>query len=498
MTDVLNDLFIFELANNHQGSTTHALRIIAAMGEIARRHGVRAGVKFQYRDLDSFVHPDFKARTDVPHIPRFMGTRLSADEFRGLVAAVHREGLISVCTPFDEASVSLAVEHGVQVLKVASCSADDWPLLECVAATGKPLVISTGGLSVREIDSLARFAANRRLAHALLHCIALYPTPNALLNLAFISRMSVRYPGVPVGYSGHEDPADTTVVQLAVARGAGILERHVGLAADGAPLNAYSLSPAQADAWVAAAVAARTAIGRSDVREITAAEQASLRSLKRGVYAARAVASGTLLTRDDVFFAMPCEPGQTTSGEFGRHRAVFTASRAYSAGEAIHEPWQPDLISFTRDIIHEAQGLLHEAGIVIGDEVEVELSHHFGLARFRDTGAIFITIVNRDYCKKLAVLLPGQTHPVHHHRVKEETFHLLWGDLVVTLDGRDVALKPGGTLLVAPGSTHAFSSVGGAIFEEISTRSLKSDSVYDDARIQRLDPMERKTILEQW
>lgn len=498
MTELLSDLFIFELANNHQGQMEHAARIIRAMGDIARRHRIHAGVKFQYRDLDTFIHPAYRERTDVPHIPRFMGTRLDADTFRALVAEVHREGLVSICTPFDEASVALCVEHGVQILKVASCSADDWPLLEAVAATRKPVVISTAGLSLRDIDALARFAENRKLQHALLHCVGIYPTPAHLLNLGFISRMARRYPGVPVGYSGHEDPVDTGVVRMAVAQGARILERHVGIAAEGAPLNKYSLSPEQADAWVAAALDARAIVGRDDRRDVTADEKASLRSLKRGVFAARPVAKGTTITRDNVFFAMPCADGQTTSGDFGRHRAVFVASRDYAAGEAIHEPWTADVISLTRDFIHEAQGMLHEAGITIGPDVEVELSHHRGIANFRETGAIFITVVNRDYCKKLGVLLPEQSHPTHQHHVKEETFHMLWGDLEVVCDAQTVRMKPGDTLLVQPGTAHSFTTRRGAIFEEISTRSQRADSFYDDTRIQRLDPMERKTVLESW
>ncbi|MEQ1727821.1 MAG: sialic acid synthase, partial [Vicinamibacterales bacterium] len=99
MTELLSDLFIFELANNHQGRMEHAVRIIRAMGDIARRHRIHAGVKFQYRHLDTFIHPAYRERTDVPHIPRFMGTRLEADTFRALVAEVHRQGLVSICTP---------------------------------------------------------------------------------------------------------------------------------------------------------------------------------------------------------------------------------------------------------------------------------------------------------------------------------------------------------------------------------------------------------------
>ena len=96
MSSFADDLFIFEIANNHQGSVAHGKRIIDAVGDIAARHGIRAAVKFQYRDLDTFIHPDFRDRDDVPHIPRFLGTRLSDEQFRTLIEHARSRGLVTV------------------------------------------------------------------------------------------------------------------------------------------------------------------------------------------------------------------------------------------------------------------------------------------------------------------------------------------------------------------------------------------------------------------
>ncbi|MGH9387807.1 MAG: N-acetylneuraminate synthase family protein [Vicinamibacterales bacterium] len=498
MSRLFSDLFVFEIANNHQGSLEHGLQIVRAMGALARAHAINAGLKCQYRDLDSFIHPQYRDRTDVAHVQRFLETRLSDSDFRSLVGAVRDEGMVSVCTPFDERSVEQAVAHDVQILKVASCSADDWPLLEVVAAANKPVIMSTGGLGLRGIDSLATFAANRGLDYALLHCVAAYPSPRSLLNMNFLTRMIRRYPGVPVGYSGHEDPGDVDVVKVAVSKGASILERHVGIPISTQPLNRYSLTPEQASAWVQAALVARTIGGSGETRDPGAEELAALRSLKRGVYAARPIARDMKITPRDVMLAMPCVAGQTTSGEFSHYRARFVASREYGRFDPIFETGEPDLISFTRDIIHEAKGMVNEAGIAVGRDVEVELSHHYGPARFRETGAILISVINREYCKKLVLVLPGQQHPAHFHKVKEETFLLLWGDLEVALGDSRVGLAPGDRLLVPPGVTHGFRSVRGAIFEEVSTKSVRSDSYYLDEQIRKLDPMERKTVLDGW
>ena len=134
------NLFIFEMANNHQGSLQHGINIIRAMGEIAGRQGIRAAMKLQFRDLDTFIHPDFKNAKDVKHIPRFLSTRLTGEEFATLVAETKKQGMITMVTPFDETSVDRIVRLGVDVIKIGSCSAQDWPLLEKVALTGKPVI----------------------------------------------------------------------------------------------------------------------------------------------------------------------------------------------------------------------------------------------------------------------------------------------------------------------------------------------------------------------
>ena len=103
--ELFDNLFIFEMANSHQGSVEHGIDIIREMGRIARRHNIRAAVKLQYRELDSFIHPDYKGRTDIKHIPRFESTRLMPEQFNRLVEAIREEGLIPMSKPFDDQSV---------------------------------------------------------------------------------------------------------------------------------------------------------------------------------------------------------------------------------------------------------------------------------------------------------------------------------------------------------------------------------------------------------
>lgn len=497
MGNLFEDLFIFEMANSHQGSVEHGKDIISAMGKIARRHNINAAVKLQYRNLDNFIHPDYKGRQDVKHIPRFEGTRLSYDQFCELVAAIREEGMIAMSTPFDEDGVEWCMDQGLDIIKVASCSSLDWPLLEKVAATHKPVIISVGGRTISDIDKLYNYFTHRRCDFAFMHCIAEYPAPMERLQLDFIDKLRRRYPDHIIGYSGHEDPDDNIIPMMAVAKGAKILERHVGLPTDKITLNAYSMNPEQADRWVSAVLDAREicCMKKETERYISQEEIDSLNSLMRGVYLKHDVEEGQELTKADVFFAMPNHDRQMTSGEF--YEGVV-ASKAYKANEELHERRPITETNLARSVIHDVKGMLYEANIYLGNNFEAELSHHYGIQHFRQFGAVIISIVNREYCKKLIAVLPGQRHPVHSHEVKEETFQLLYGDLEVEIGNKKVQMKPGDIQTVLRGEKHAFTSRTGAVFEEISTTHVLNDSTYEDPKIAKLDLMERKTKVYKW
>lgn len=498
MTKAFDDLFIFEMANNHQGDLNHGLLIIEEMAKIRDKYKINGAVKFQYRELNSFIHDDFKNCDDVKHIPRFLSTRLSDEHFDIMASRVKELGMLSISTPFDEVSVDKCVAQNLDVIKIASCSADDWPLLEKVASVNKPVIISTGGLLINEIDDLVSFFSHKVVDFALLHCVALYPSPDESINMNFIDRLKKRYPEIPIGFSGHEAPEDYDIIRVAISKQAKIFERHVGVETDKIKLNAYSMNPAQVEKWIQAAQQAKTICGDGN-KIISSIEKESLQSLKRGVYCKKGIKKGELISRDNVFFAMPCQDNQTTSGEFGKYRTRLEASKDYKINEAVFEHASTsDNIGFIREIVHQAKGMIFEAGIRITPDHVIELSHHYGLEKFKEHGALIINVINREYCKKLIVIFPGQVHPFHFHKKKEETFQLLWGTLKVNLEGREHILKPGETLLVERGVNHSFTSKSGAIFEEISTTHIKNDSFYEDKKIDKLDPIERKTIIDNW
>jgi N-acetylneuraminate synthase len=101
---LFDGLFVLDLANNHQGNVAHARAIIEGIGGVVRANGVRGALKFQFRDLDTFVHPGHRTGSANKHIPRFLSTRLSSADYGALAADVRSAGLITMATPFDERS----------------------------------------------------------------------------------------------------------------------------------------------------------------------------------------------------------------------------------------------------------------------------------------------------------------------------------------------------------------------------------------------------------
>lgn len=327
-----NDLFIFEMANNHQGIFEHGLKIIRAMAAVARKTGVRAALKLQFRDLDTIIHPEHRENSDNRFVKRFMSTKLSDEHFSQYVEETRNSGLLSMCTPFDEPSVDRIDKLGIQVIKVASSSANDWPLLERVAASQKPVVCSTGGLDFQGIDRLVEFLEKRRADFALMHCVSIYPTPNHLLSLNQIELMQRRYPRLTIGFSTHEDPSNPHVIRVAYAKGARLFEKHVGIPTHAVSLNAYSATPEQVEAWISAWKDAKEACGNDEERVVPPEEERDARSFMRGVYVASDVSVGTKLTRGDVFFAIPVLDGQLTANHW---REGLVAHRDYTKHEAV-------------------------------------------------------------------------------------------------------------------------------------------------------------------
>jgi N-acetylneuraminate synthase len=326
--NIFDDLFVLEMASNHQGNLERGLNIIDQYSKIVRFNNVRAAIKLQFRDLDNFVHKDFVGREDIRYVKRVNDTKLSKAEFANLVEAIVRSGCIPMATPFDEKSVDWCVEFNMPIIKVASADNNDWLLLEKIATTRKPVIVSLGGLSQKDNDDLVTFFENRNIPLALNHCVAAYPHEDAEAELNQIDFLRQRYPNHVIGYSCHEYHDWTASVQIAFAKGARTFERHIDIDSDGFKVATYSSLPHQIDTWFKAWQKAREMCGNTGAqrRVPLARETAYLDSYIRGVYAKHDLVKGQLLTEEDVYLSIPLQKGQISSrelmlGKFG-HRML--------------------------------------------------------------------------------------------------------------------------------------------------------------------------------
>ena len=492
-------LVVLEMANNHMGDVGHGLRVISDFGDVCRRFPeFKFAFKLQYRDLDTFIHPSMKAREDLKYIKRFSETKLSRSDFDRLVQHMRDEGFMVMATPFDNASIPVIVDQKLDILKIASCSFTDWPLIEAAAVTDVPIIASTAGAELADIDKVVSFFQHRDKDFALMHCVGEYPTADEKLHINQIGLLQTRYPDVRIGFSTHENPGNTDIVKMAVAKGVTLFEKHVGVATETYPLNAYSASPAQVKAWLDAMRYALTVCGVGNDRlPPNEAERASLQSLRRGVFVRRNMAAGSTVTADDVYFAFPPEQGQYTANDWSKY-AVFTTTEAIASDGALNpvNASRADTRDQVWNIAKKVATLIKDSGITVPGGIDLEISHHYGLERFDETGLTMLTIVNRGYCKKLLVSLPEQHHPEQYHKMKEETFHVLHGDVHLYLDGEKRVCRPGDVVNIEPGVRHAFVSPSGSIIEEISSTHHKDDSFYTDESIMR--NTNRKTSLTYW
>jgi quercetin dioxygenase-like cupin family protein len=340
--------------------------------------------------------------------------------------------------------------------------------------------------------------SNRDIDFAILHCIGEYPTPDENLNVSQIDYLKQRYPGVRIGFSTHENPENNDIVKFAIAKGAQILEKHVAVPTDEYGINAYSATPAQVNSWLEAARYAKTVCGIGDKRlPVNPVEAASLRSLQRGVFAKREIQPGETIKDGDVYFAFPPEDGQITANDWSKYTS-FAATGIIPKDAALSSENTDltDVRSKVWDAALKVKALLTESKITVPGGVELELSHHYGIDRFEQVGLTLITVVNREYCKKLLVSLPNQEHPEQYHNQKEETFHVLHGSVEITLDGVTNTYKPGDVVNIEPGVKHAFVSKSGCVIEEISSTHYVNDSFYTDESINQNKA--RKTLLTYW
>lgn len=499
--NLFKNLFILDLANNHFGDLIHTKKIISSFAKIIKLNKINATIKFQFRDLDSYIHPKF-INSDDKYVRRFLDTRFSEENFKKIFTILKNNNIKTSCTPFDEKSVEKIEKMKFDFLKIASVSSQDFNLLERTCYNKIPKIISTGGLTLAEIDKIHSFFSKKQQQFALMHCVAIYPTQNNDLNIQFIKNLKDRYPNIPIGWSTHEYPNELLPAVIAKSCGAEIFERHIGIYSKKYKLNNYSSTPLLFEEWVKSLKNAEKIFGDYYKPSIQK-EIKTLNSLQRGVYASREIKKGEILEfNKNISLCFPLCKKQLTAAEFKNKQMI--SMQNIKSNEAINKKIIKVNPDFTKEVlvrgfVHKAKAMLNYSKIKVKEKFEMEISHHEGIENFKKVGCFLLNLLNKKYAKKILIMLPMQKHPLHKHKIKVESFIISFGSLYLKDNKKTYVLTAGDIVHLKKNKWHSFKAGSqGCIFEEISTTSYKEDTIYFNKKINSLLRSDRKTIINKW
>lgn len=288
-------LVVAEIGNNHEGDVGRATEMIhraAAAGAGA--------VKFQTLRPDGLVSADQADRRR--QLGRFT---LPDDAWERLAGVARQADVLFLSTPFDLRAVAL-LDPLVPAFKVASGDLTFLPLLDAVAGTAKPVLLSTGMATMAEVAAGVRrvqdgWPPETAPGLALLHCVSCYPTPPAAAGLRRLRRLTQLH--TTLGYSDHTIGAHAA--PLAVALGARVIEKHFTLDKRQSDYRDHQLSadPAELAALVAGVRASEQLLAADG--DVAACEQAARQAVRRSVAAARSLPAGTTIGADDLTWLRP-------------------------------------------------------------------------------------------------------------------------------------------------------------------------------------------------
>ena len=495
----MKTLVILEMANNHMGSIDHAKKIIKKFSNVTRKFSdeINFAFKFQYRDSETFIHKSYK-NSDDRFVKRFQSTFFSDKEWKNLIKFSKKYFKIA-CTPFDETSADKVFKQNFDYVKIASCSVTDWPLVEYIYKNykkkKKKLIASLGGLSETDIIKVTSYFKNRKVDISFLYCVAKYPSASHDLNLSYFNYLKKKYGERIVGFSTHEDPE--IEISPAVAYGAGvkIFEKHVGVKTQKIKLNKYSVSPEKLEKWLGNLYNSIKIWGSVKSRNKNLSkEQLQLSAFKRGIYLKNNIKSKKNIKKSDLYFAFPSKKNQLTANHLQRFSLITAQNNLIKDSPLFFKDVKiSDNQSPIIKIREKIRGLLNIAKITLPKNPRLIISHHYGIEKFLEYGITMINVINHSYCKKLIIMLPGQKHPAQFHKTKEESFFILYGKIKLLLGKEKHYLKTGDLKTIKKGQIHFFSTKKGAIIEELSTTSIKSDSYYLDKKI--VENKDRKSFI---
>jgi N,N'-diacetyllegionaminate synthase len=297
-------LVVAEIGVNHDGKLERAIQLVHA----AQQAGADA-VKLQIFSAERLMHRSSvfaRYQKTLLHDPtptdmlrRF---ELSETDVRVIVDEIRQVGLIPLATPFSLEDVDEIEALDLPAIKIASPDIVNWPLLRRAAATGLPLLVSTGAANINEVSSSVAWLRGWGSPFALLHCISSYPTPPDDANLCWIDELARRF-NIPTGFSDH-----TTQIlcgALAVTAGAAIIEKHLTYDRNAqGPDHAASFDPKEFTQYVQFLRLAERMRGLPG-KHVLQSEQDVRTVSRQSVVAARDLPHGHLIQETDLTVQRP-------------------------------------------------------------------------------------------------------------------------------------------------------------------------------------------------
>jgi len=303
--NVVSPYTIAEISANHNGHIKTALKLI----EEAKKAGADA-VKLQTYTPDTITldstAKDFTIEGGLWHgrtlYDLYKEAHTPWEWHEALFACAHKAGITIFSSPFDKTAVDFLEDLNAPAYKIASFEVVDLPLIQYVASTGKPMIISTGMADDEEIQEAidaARTGGCKELA--ILHCVSGYPAPAGDYNLRTIPDMIQRF-GLVTGISDHT--LDNTTAIASVALGAAIIEKHFTLSREGGgPDDSFSLEPADLAALCRDSKTAWSALGKINYAR-KSSEQGNIK-FRRSLYFVKDMLAGDVITEECVRSVRP-------------------------------------------------------------------------------------------------------------------------------------------------------------------------------------------------
>jgi sialic acid synthase SpsE len=291
---------IAEIGGNHNGDPETAYKLV----EEAAKAGASA-VKFQTYEAEKLVHPSVEPVPIVKkhydtQLERFKSLELSWEVYEIIMQMCENLNIDFLTTPFD-LGVLEKFEPYMPAIKISSGDLNYEELIHKSVISGKPVLVSTGMAEMDEIQRVAEIVPLEQLS--LMHCVSVYPLPDDRVNLLAIKTMKEAWPELPIGYSDHSIGIDACL--SAVTLGARIIEKHYTLDKSQVPGD-HVLSADPEDLKVLVDKSKRILELLGDGVKIPQEGEASMRhKMRRGLYAARDLAVGETVSKDDIMVIRP-------------------------------------------------------------------------------------------------------------------------------------------------------------------------------------------------